>query len=371
MQELNLLRDRINQRFLVLRQTTNPRLTDPLQSIENRLANDIAIPPNISPMESLVVLDELDECKSLLDDLKYWHSCSNGPSSSLRELIETFASQSLVSGNHDVFVLESNRVTINSISGLGFSILRLDQRFIKDPKHWCLCAHEVGAHILKDTQQQPIFNPNLPQQIQNARYGIAVRIWDGLYPPQRDGWFSELYGDLWSCRRTGAGYLLGFNDYISFVDPNPTVGKRKHPPSSLRLTLMKRYLVGQGYLANTLPNHIPLPTLLLALTVDDSETLPPELKSTLLSDGWEVYDLSGLHEVYDPVLIDEVERLAHSDLNTIPSNTNDILESYQEISAGSIVGNNLVADVSGLALFHHNNNGSVGEFISQLMEIYL
>lgn len=204
----------------------------------------------------------------------------------------------------------------------------------------------------------------------DSTYAIAVQIWGYEYPPRRDGWFSEVYGDLWSCRRTGAGFPLGFNEYIiSFVDPTPTVGQRMHPPSSLRLTLMKNYLDVQGYPANTLSNHTPLQALLPTLTLDD-RILSPVLKSVLLADGWEIHNLSGLHEVYDPILIDEVERLAHANLNAIPSNTDNILSSYQAIGAGSIVGNNLVADVSGLAMFHHTNNDSVGHLISQLMETY-
>jgi hypothetical protein len=369
-QQLNQLRDEILQSTQDLQQITNPRLTDPLLAIENRLSNGISIPQPISPMESLVVERKLNECKFLLNDLENWHRYSNEPSSSLRKLIETFASQSLVSGNHDVFVLESTRVSISRIPGMEFSIIRLDRSLIESPKHWCLCAHEVGAHILKDAQQQPIFNPNLPQQMQSGRYGIAVSIWDGFYPPRRDGWFSEVYGDLWSCRRLGPGYLLGFIDYISSSNQNPGVGTREHPPSNLRITLMSRYLGEQGYPANTLPYHIQLSTLLPILMIDDSEIVPHDLKTDLLADGWEVYDLSDLLEVYDQILINEVEILAHSDLNNIPSNTNDILASYQAICNGSIARNNLVADVSGLAMFHHTNNDSLEHLIEEIVNAY-
>ncbi|MGY5877286.1 MAG: hypothetical protein RTU30_16155, partial [Candidatus Thorarchaeota archaeon] len=61
----------------------------------------------------------------------------------------------------------------------------------------------------------------------------------------------------------------------------------------------------------------------------------------------------------------------HLNLDNIPWNTPNILASYQEISNGNILGNSLVDDVSGLAMFHHTNSGSVGHFISELMDAYL
>ncbi|MGY5877253.1 MAG: hypothetical protein RTU30_15985, partial [Candidatus Thorarchaeota archaeon] len=303
--ELNQHRDRIIQRSRDLQQTTQPRLTVPLHAIENRLANEISIPQEISPMESLVVRDELNDYNDLLDDLEYWHRHNNNTLwSRQRQLIETFSSQALLYnpnlGNLDVFVILSHRVVVNDQSGLGFNIIRVHRDFFNDPKHWCLCAHEIGAHILKDAQLQPVFTPNLPPGMNNGNYAIAVQIWDGLYPPRRDGWFSEVYGDLWSCRIIGPSYLLGFDDYNMSQCVRLTVGDRKHPPSSLRLTLMKRYLDGQGYPANTLPNHTPLPTLLPTLTIDDIISLKIPFRGPLN----EIH-----HAIYSPILIDEVERI--------------------------------------------------------------
>jgi hypothetical protein len=125
---------------------------------------------------------------------------------------------------------------------------------------------------------------------------------------------------------------------------------------------MKNYLDGRGFPTMNLPNHTPLLTLIPDLTIDDFISAKIPFRGPMNQIR---------NEIYDPVLIDEAVRIADSNLNNIQWNTSDIQASFQAISNGSIAENNLVADVSGLAMFLHTTNVSVGPFVSQLIDYYI
>lgn len=64
---LEALQDAIIEKSRDFRHTAPARLTSPLRSIENRVA-DLSIPSNMRPTELVMMRDELFEYGNLLDD---------------------------------------------------------------------------------------------------------------------------------------------------------------------------------------------------------------------------------------------------------------------------------------------------------------
>ncbi|MFW9889821.1 MAG: hypothetical protein ACFFER_16655 [Candidatus Thorarchaeota archaeon] len=339
-----------------LRSQSHSRLGTALFVTEKYLTEGIFISDEMDIQSRIQASKHLEDCENLIDGIELWNTQDSEPSwGEFRSLFEEFAFQLLESDSLDLLIVKSDRTSVIPLAfnGHGFAVIHLSRNQIEDPQYWCQCTHEI-SHLNQDLERVK-FCPHLHVPV-NERYQKATKIWSGDIESGK-AWFTEVLADLWSSQTVGGGYFLGFRNYRETMEVmSPTVGARSHPPSDLRITLMGRFLTTLGYSTDVIPEYTSLNSLLPILTMDDSEY------------GGE---LNGLTEIFDPIFIEEVERISKQYLESCPDNTSIIKENLKELHTSSTLRkDDLVTDVGVLAMYCYMRNDSVTQYIDELKEEY-
>ena len=291
---------------------------------------DQPIPSGAGPLERERIGTTLDMWSFIIDLVEQYESQENDAIwCQQRNLIEEFIS-CLIPENIFPLVVKSDIVkNIDPIFTDDWFFL-LDSRCVSSISHWCLCSHEA-AHLPDAYPTEPIFAPNLTLSL----HVHAEEIWSGEFPNTGPGWFTEILCDLWGCYQTGPAYLWGAIEYFPSASPNLDSGDLFHPPPNLRYAMMFTLLKHLDYPTELIPQCPSLANLLPSLSIEDP-----------------IGDFSSITpDLFRRELIDYVEQLSRVLLNDVQNRKSEILQSYDLLSSDRILGTDLVADISALAIF--------------------